>query len=33
MDTGFTRADVRKAMRVVVQARAELMARWEEIHG
>ena len=30
---GLSRADLRKAMRIVAEARAELLARWEEIHG
>ena len=30
---GMTRADVRKAMRIVVEHRARLLARWEDIHG
>lgn len=30
---GFTNADVRKAMRMVVDAREALLKRWNEIHG
>jgi len=30
---GMTRAEVRKAMQVVVQQQAMLLARWRNIHG
>jgi len=30
---GFSSADLRKAMRIVGDARAELIAKWNEIHG
>jgi hypothetical protein len=30
---GMTRAEVRKAMRVVVEQQAMLLARWRDIHG
>lgn len=30
---GMTRADIRKAMRIVVEQQAMLKARWESIHG
>jgi hypothetical protein len=29
----MTSGDLRKAMRIVAEARAQLLARWEEIHG
>ncbi len=29
----MTRGEVRRAMRVVAQARAVMLARWESIHG
>ena len=30
---GATRGEVRRAMRLVVEHRAALLQRWEEIHG
>lgn len=30
---GMSGADLRKAMRIVGDARTELIARWDEIHG
>jgi hypothetical protein len=30
---GMTRGEVRRAVRIVVARRAELLARWEGIHG
>ena len=30
---GMTRSEVRRAMRIVVERRAMLLARWEDIHG
>ncbi|WP_256367303.1 DUF4160 domain-containing protein [Acidisphaera sp. S103] len=30
---GMTRVEVRKAMRIVVEQQAMLLARWEDIHG
>lgn len=30
---GMTRADIRKAMRIVIEQQAMLKARWETIHG
>lgn len=30
---GMTRGEVRRAMRVVVEGQAVLLARWKEIHG
>ncbi len=30
---GMTRVEVRRAMRIVVEQQAVLLARWEEIHG
>jgi len=30
---GMTRGEVRRAMRIVVEQRAVLLARWESIHG
>jgi NCAIR mutase (PurE)-related protein len=30
---GMTRAEVRKAMRVVVEQQAMLLGRWRDIHG
>jgi hypothetical protein len=30
---GMTRAEVRRAMQVVVEQQALLLARWEDIHG
>ncbi len=29
----MTRGEVRRAVRIVVEARTELLARWESIHG
>jgi hypothetical protein len=29
----MTRAEVRRAMRVVIEQQALLLARWEDIHG
>ena len=30
---GMTRVEVRRAMRIVLEQQAVLLARWEEIHG
>ena len=30
---GMTRADLRRAMRIVRERQAELLERWSEIHG
>ena len=30
---GMTRGEVRRAMRIVVEQQAFLLARWEDIHG
>ena len=30
---GMSRGDIRRAMRLVVEQRTFLLARWEEIHG
>jgi len=30
---GMTRAEVRRAMRIVLEQQILLLARWEEIHG
>ncbi|GBR76770.1 DUF4160 domain-containing protein [Acidiphilium acidophilum] len=30
---GMTRAEVRRAMRIVLEQQALLLARWEDIHG
>ena len=30
---GMTRADIRRAMRIVKERQAELLERWSEIHG
>jgi hypothetical protein len=30
---GMTRGDVRRAMRVVIEERERLLARWRDIHG
>ena len=30
---GMTRAEVRRAMRIVLEQRILLLARWEDIHG
>jgi len=30
---GMTRGEVRRAMRIVAEAQAVLLARWESIHG
>ena len=30
---GMTRGEVRRAVRLVAEQRASLLARWEEIHG
>ena len=30
---GMTRSEVRRAMRIVVEQQAFLLARWEDIHG
>jgi len=31
--TGMTRADIRRAMRIVKEQQAFLLERWSEIHG
>ena len=31
--TGMTRADIRRAMRIVKEQQASLLERWSEIHG
>lgn len=30
---GMTRSEVRRAMRIVIEQQALLLARWEDIHG
>lgn len=30
---GMTRGDVRRAMKIVIEQRDHLLAKWEEIHG
>jgi hypothetical protein len=30
---GATRADIRRSLRIVAERRADLLAKWKEIHG
>ncbi|TDK37434.1 DUF4160 domain-containing protein [Rhizobium deserti] len=30
---GFTRADIRKAVRIVEERQKEILSRWRDIHG